>query len=93
MEHSEFHIGLEFYTASGCWRCTDVGSRVIVAISLEPHEIVTQVSDANGDMVQIRTVTTDPSWHAGLPYAVVEHVFDEYDLPVCFRDATERDHA
>lgn len=35
MEHREFSIGLEFVTASGRWRCTDVGTRVIVAIQLD----------------------------------------------------------
>jgi hypothetical protein len=35
MEHSEFSIGTEFFTAAGRWRCTDVGSRVIVAIKLD----------------------------------------------------------
>jgi len=34
VRHAHFHIGLEFYTASGRWRCTDVGTRVIVAIPL-----------------------------------------------------------
>jgi hypothetical protein len=35
MRHSDFKIGTEFYSATGKWRCTDVGSRVIVAIKLE----------------------------------------------------------
>ncbi|MGH9842910.1 MAG: hypothetical protein ACREEM_29580 [Blastocatellia bacterium] len=35
MTKDEFQIGLEFYTASGKWRCTDVGTRVIVAIKLD----------------------------------------------------------
>jgi hypothetical protein len=35
MEHSDFQIGTEFYSATGKWRCTDVGTRVIVAIKLE----------------------------------------------------------
>lgn len=34
MEHSEFQIGTEFYTESGLWRCTDVGSRTIVAVQV-----------------------------------------------------------
>lgn len=34
MKHSDFSIGMEFMTASGKWRCTDVGTRVIVAIKL-----------------------------------------------------------
>lgn len=35
MQHNEFSIGLEFYTATAKWRCTDVGTRTIVAIKLE----------------------------------------------------------
>ncbi len=35
MEHSEFFIGLEFWTETGRWRCTDVGSRTICAIKLD----------------------------------------------------------
>jgi hypothetical protein len=34
----EFRIGVEFYTATGKWRCTDVGSRVAVAIKLDHPE-------------------------------------------------------
>jgi hypothetical protein len=34
VQHSDFYVGLEFYTGSGRWRCTDVGTRVIVAIQL-----------------------------------------------------------
>lgn len=35
MRHADFHIGLEFYSETGKWRCTDVGTRVITAIKLE----------------------------------------------------------
>jgi hypothetical protein len=38
MEKSEFHIGQEFYTASGKWRCTDIGTRIIVAIHLNQED-------------------------------------------------------
>jgi len=34
MVHSEFRIGGEFLTATGRWRCTDIGTRVIIAIQL-----------------------------------------------------------
>lgn len=37
MKHHEFRIGLVFLTATGLWKCTDVGTRVIVAIKLEKH--------------------------------------------------------
>ena len=38
MEKDEFHIGQEFYTATGKWRCTDIGTRVIVAIQLNQED-------------------------------------------------------
>jgi hypothetical protein len=34
MKHPEFRIGLEFHTATGAWRCTDVGTRVVAAVKL-----------------------------------------------------------
>jgi hypothetical protein len=56
MLHSEFRIGQDFYTAKGKrWRCTDKGSRVIVAIQIEmkgeswykgpPYAVVEEVFD------------------------------------------------
>ena len=42
MRHSDFKIGTEFYTAAGKWRCTDIGTFVIVPISLEsPRKLET----------------------------------------------------
>lgn len=35
MQRTDFHIGQTFYTPSGAWRCTDIGSRVITAILLD----------------------------------------------------------
>ncbi len=35
MKHSDFKIGIEFLTATGRWRCTDVGTRTIAAIRLD----------------------------------------------------------
>ena len=35
MKHSDFKIGTEFMTATGRWRCTDVGKRTIAAIKLD----------------------------------------------------------
>lgn len=41
MKHADFHIGLEFVASAGFrWRCTDVGTRTILAIHLDrdnPH--------------------------------------------------------
>lgn len=33
--HAEFTIGREFWTETGLWRCTDIGTRTICAIKLE----------------------------------------------------------
>jgi hypothetical protein len=38
MTRDDFRIGLEFYTATGRWRCTDVGTRVIAAIQLNQED-------------------------------------------------------
>jgi hypothetical protein len=36
MKHADFHIGLEFVASAGFrWRCTDVGTRTILAIHLD----------------------------------------------------------
>jgi hypothetical protein len=35
MKHSDFHIGLEFMTETGRWRCTDIGAGTIAAIQLD----------------------------------------------------------
>ena len=38
MEHRDFTIGREFETATGTWRCTDVGTRTVVAIKVSDHQ-------------------------------------------------------
>jgi hypothetical protein len=35
MKHADFTIGETFVTGSGRWRCTDLGTRVVVAIKLD----------------------------------------------------------
>jgi hypothetical protein len=34
MQHSDFSIGCEFVTPTGRWRCTDIGTRTVIAIRL-----------------------------------------------------------
>ena len=59
MKHSQFRIGREFLTATGRWRCTDVGTRTIAAIKLDldhdpawyngpPYAVVESVFDEDG---------------------------------------------
>jgi hypothetical protein len=38
MGHKDFRIGLAFYCGGKRWRCTDVGTRVIVAVCLDGHK-------------------------------------------------------
>ena len=84
MKHSDFYIGVEFFTAAGKWRCTDVGSRVIVAISLEPREMVCIHYDDNKNRHEEHFLSTDLFDLSGPPYGVVEYVFDEYDFEGCY---------
>ena len=80
MRHSDFKIGTEFYTAAGKWRCTDIGTRVIVAISLEsPRKFETNSKDG----LHV-TYSNDPSDLTGPPYMINEVVFDEYDFEGCY---------
>ena len=84
MLFSDFKIGGEFICAERRWRCTDIGTRVIVAICLEPTTVgsVTLQNDKTLSPVTYRQ-DNDPSWFNGPPYAVCETVFDEYDIPAC----------
>ncbi len=38
MEHKEFSIGLEFQMSGKRYRCTDIGSRVVIAIRLDKED-------------------------------------------------------
>jgi hypothetical protein len=92
MRHEEFRIGIEFWCGGRRWRCTDVGTRVIVGICLEPHEVVTisGKAEASGPTMT-RTLTDDDSWFRGPPYAVSEEVFDEYSIDGCSLSANADD--
>lgn len=84
MKLNEFGVGREFWCGGRRWRCTDVGSRVVVAICLEPHEIVRLTAAAGTSSGAIeQCVTDDPNWFSGPPFAIEESVFDEHDLPAC----------
>ena len=75
------------------WRCTDIGSRVVVAIRLDRAETVSVVVRGGKPGPETRSVIDsrdDPSWFNGPPYAIAETVFDEYDFPAC-RPVAEED--
>ncbi len=81
MNHKEFSIGLEFYTATGKWRCTDVGTRTIVAIHLASRLTISCYGAGEPFFVQ---GADDSSWFNGPPYALDECVFDELDMGGCY---------
>jgi hypothetical protein len=83
MRHGDFRIGMEFWCGGRRWRCTDVGTRVVVAICLEPHEVVTVARKPGGPSTTTRVIATDASWFAGPPYALAEEVFDEHSIEDC----------
>ena len=38
MKHSDIAVGEEFLTATGIWRCTDIGTRTIIAIKVSDYD-------------------------------------------------------
>jgi hypothetical protein len=74
----QFHLGGEFYCGGRRWRCTDIGTRVIVAICIDGF--------TTGGTTSRPLSAADAAhegWFNGPPYAVAETVFDEYDQPGC----------
>lgn len=89
MMHCEFRIGCEFYTSTGKWLCTDVGNRVVIAISLETRKLVRMQRNESGEVIRESIASNDPQDLVGPPYMVAEHVFDEYSLKGCYATAAE----
>lgn len=89
MKHADFHIGMEFFTGGEKWCCTDIGTRVIVAISLEPRDTVSYSRDETGEWRKEHFISHDPRDLLGPPYSVAEYVFDEYGLEECHPTADE----
>ncbi len=81
MKHSDFTLGTVFWSSDRQWRCTDVGSRVIVAIRIDAVEI-----GSNKPTLR-RTLNREQAeangWFNGPPYAVAEVVFDGDDIEGC----------
>lgn len=81
MRHDEFEIGARFKAGGRTFLCTDVGTRVVVAV---PVEAVVG-SSAGGTQRLDEAETQEKGWLNGPPYAVQELVFDENDMPACER--------
>lgn len=81
MTLDEFKIGGEFQCGGHIWRCTDIGTRVVVAVRLD--DIVVFDSKHKSSKTLTRAEAEASGWFNGPPYAVAEHTFDEYDQPGC----------
>ena len=75
---------MEFWCGGRRWRCTDVGTRVVVGVCLDPHEVATLTREVGtGAATTTQVIATDDSWFAGPPYALPEEVFDEHSIGGC----------
>ena len=88
MELRDFVIGETFWTHTGAFRCTDIGTRVVVAVQLGPR-VIGRAERLDGELQITKRIDDDPSWLNGPPYAVEEVVFDENELLGCFRTEAE----
>ncbi|MBC4018641.1 hypothetical protein ACFQU2_16650 [Siccirubricoccus deserti] len=75
MRHNEFVVGRVFITGHGLWRCTDVGTRTVIAIRIDSADVVSILGGLEAQSI------VAPSWFDGPPYALAKTVFDEYDFP------------
>ena len=88
MRHADFRIGAEFRCGGRLWRCTDIGTRTIVAIRIDRVEV--------GGSPPLRCTLSGAEaeaegWFRGPPYAVIESVFDENDIEGCAPGPGEED--
>ena len=81
MKHAEFKVGEEFWCGGGQWRCTDIGTRTIVAVRLDSGEVGSNVPERRRTLD--RAAAEAEGWFNGPPYAVAEVVFDEDDQESC----------
>lgn len=97
MTLADFRIGTRFTLSGKRYRCTDVGTRVVVAIRLDGVRVsrsqvggrgIEAAADKFPGPVGEQTILTAAEaeadgWFVGPPFAVVEHVIDETDLSGC----------
>jgi hypothetical protein len=81
MKLSDFKIGEEFWDGDRQWRCTDIGSRVVVAMRVDRVEIGSSAPQRPRTLS--RTEAEAEGWFNGPPYSVAERVFDEDDQEGC----------
>lgn len=84
MDLVDFRIGTEFTMSDGVYRCTDIGTRTVVAIRIDRVETTTKHEDgAVTRQVLSEADAAAEGWFNGPPYPVLELVIDEDDFPIC----------
>jgi hypothetical protein len=81
MERSEFTIGGTFWLGGQQWRCTDIGTRTIVAIRIDRVDVQSNTPELRRSLSG--SEADADGWFDGPPYAVAETVFDEYEMEAC----------
>lgn len=81
MRISEFTIGGTFCCSGRQWRCTDIGTWVVVAIRIDSVEVGSTNPELRRTLTRAEAVAE--GWFNGPPYACAECVFDEDDSPAC----------
>ena len=84
MNHSDFALGMIFWCSGRQWRCTDLGTRTVIAIRIDSVEVGSTVPELRRTLVSSEAAAE--GWFNGPPYAVAESVFDENDLAGCSLD-------
>ena len=84
MGNYDFRIGSEFLCSGTRYRCTDIGTRTVLAIQVDEAMVA---SKEPGEPVATRLVSGQEAeaigWFEGPPFSVIEHVFDEEDQQLC----------
>ena len=78
MKHNEFAMGADFLYQDEEYRVTDIGSRVIVAIRVSSVNIY-----RDGKHLTLTKEEAEAEGWFKRPYALVEHIFDENEMPLC----------
>jgi len=91
MKHTDFTIGETFWCSGRQWRCTDIGTRTIVAIRIDRVAIGSTAPELRRTLSGAEAEAE--GWFNGPPYASAESVFDEDDIEACTLEADPADEA
>jgi hypothetical protein len=83
---------MEFRRESRVFRCTDIGTRTVIAVRINCVEVSGKDDKGISTKVLSRSEAESQGWFNGPPYAIAEFVFDEDDLEACEPLHVRSDH-